>query len=79
MPEESIERIDRLAKALGRGAEILDDGDRPDGIVGRTGKSARSFGEIIGIRVWPAGTRGSILPHALPLLRSGRIRRLLRP
>ncbi len=43
--------------ALEQGAELDSDGDAPDEVVGRTGRSERSFGEIIRIRVQPTMMR----------------------
>ena len=50
-PTEALARSRAAILALPGRPELDSDGDAPDQIVGRTGKSERSFGEIIRIRV----------------------------
>ena len=50
-PTEALAHSRAALLALEQGAELDSDSDAPDEVVGRTGRSERSFGEIIRIRV----------------------------
>ncbi len=56
-PTEALAHGRAAVLALEQGAELDSDGDAPDEVVGRTGRSERSFGEIIRIRVQPTMMR----------------------
>jgi hypothetical protein len=56
-PAEALARCRAALLSLPQGAELAGDSAAPDEVVGRTGQSERSFGEIIRIHVQRTGVR----------------------
>jgi hypothetical protein len=56
-PMEALAHGRTALLALAQGVEIDSDGAAPDELVGRTGRSERSFGEIVRVRVQSSGAR----------------------
>ncbi len=56
-PTEALVHCRAALLSLPQGAELAGDSAPPDEVVGRTGQSARSFGEIVRIGVRQAGVR----------------------